>query len=410
MPACPDFPQRISLAAAEAVLDAVAEGHRLPPERAALAQTLDRVLTEPVCAPIALQPFDNAAMDGFALRGADLDAGGGARLRLAGEQFAGQAQDLKVEPGRCVRITTGAPLPAGADTVVIRENTVEADGWVEIAPGCRPGANIRRAGEDIAAGQTVFQAGEPVTPARLAVAAALGLTSLPVRRRPRVAVFASGDELRPPGTPLAPGEIYDSNGPLLRALLAGEGLEAHAGPVLPDDPAPMLELLRDAARGQDLLITCGGVSAGDKDHLPALLAAHGRIHFWRVRIKPGMPVLLGEFDGVPVLGLPGNPVAVLACFLTLGRRLLDGLEGRAPRPPRYARLLAPIDKPHARLEFQRGRLHWNEDATLAVEPDAVTGSHRLAAAARNDALIVVPDGPQSLVAGAIVRVLSYGRD
>lgn len=405
-----DFPQRIALAEAESIIDRLAGERMLPAWAAPLAQARGCVLAENVMAPIALPPFDNSAMDGFAVRGRDLETHATTRLRLAGEQFAGPALGLKVSPGHCLRITTGAPMPDGADTVVIREHSRAGDGWVELEPGTRAGANVRRAGEDVQAGETVLTAGTRLAPTALSLAAALGLSSLPVRRRPRVAVFASGDELCQAGQPLAPGEIHDSNGPLLNALLAADGLGSSRGPVLPDEPAGMLELLRQAAHGHDLVVTCGGVSAGEKDHLPALLAEHGRIHFWRVRIKPGMPVLLGELDGTLVLGLPGNPVAVLACFLALGRRLLDGLEGD-PGPPRRlaARLAGPVEKSHARLEFLRGRLRYGEDAVLSVDPDPVTASNRLAAAARNDALIVLPEGPCALASGSLVTVLPFAR-
>ncbi|PKL98078.1 MAG: molybdopterin molybdenumtransferase MoeA, partial [Gammaproteobacteria bacterium HGW-Gammaproteobacteria-7] len=246
-------------------------------------------------------------------------------------------------------------------------------------------------------------------PAHLGLGAALGLDRLAVMPRTRGAVFSSGDELRAAGQPLSAGEIYDSNGPMLAALLASEGITADRGPVLPDDPEAMLERLRESASGHDLLITCGGVSAGEKDHLPALLQRHGRVHFWRVRIKPGMPVLLGELDGTLILGLPGNPVAVMACFLVLGRRLIDRLEGAAnDRPRQFARLGQRIEKHHPRLEFMRGTLRSDPDGVLRVTPDSVTGSHRLAAASAANALIVVPEGPCDLAADTVVAVLPFG--
>ncbi|MFN3842541.1 MAG: gephyrin-like molybdotransferase Glp [Rehaibacterium terrae] len=380
----------------------------VPAEAIPLAQALGGVLAEDVTAPIDLQPFDNAAMDGFAVRAADLRADGVSALRLVGEQYAGPARDLAVGPGECVRITTGAPLPAGADSVLPKEEARLADGRVIAACALTPGTHVRRRGEDVRRGEVVLHAGQVVTPVRLGMLAALGFSRVPLRRRPHVAVFSSGDELRPAGEPLRPGEIHDSNGPMLQALLAREGIQA-APQHLPDDRAAVTERLRAAARSADLVLTCGGVSAGEKDLLPAVLAQHGEVVFWKVRIKPGMPVLFGRLDGALVLGLPGNPVSVLATFLTLAQALLDALQGRSEaRAAWRARLAAPVDKPHDRLEFRRGRLEVDEHGGLRVHPDPATGSHRLRAAAQANALIVLPEGPLTLEAGALVHVLPYG--
>ena len=403
-----DVPSGITFDEAQAIVDRVAAAHRLPIESLAIARTHGRILAQEVVAPIAQPPFDNSAMDGYAVRHADLSHAGETTLSLAGEQFAGRALGLRVAPGTCIRITTGAPLPEGADTVVIRE-AVRLEGDSVVMPAAvREGANIRRAGEDVHIGDRVFAPGIVLTPTRVATAASLGFDRLDVATRPTVAVFTTGDELVPPGMPLAPGEIHDSNRELLMGLLRADGLEPTAWPVLPDVPARIASVLRDAASSFDVVITCGGVSAGEKDHLPDMLAAHGDVHFWKVRMKPGMPLLFGTLDRARFVGLPGNPVSVFATYVTLGRRLLDGLQGRTEaRRTWHARLSAPIEKPHARREFQRGQLLAGEDGTLQVHPDPDTGSHRLRAAAAADALIVVPDGPQSLPIGAVVEVLPY---
>ena len=399
---------QVSFEEAQAIIDRVAAAHRLPAETLAIGRTHGRILAQQVVAPMPQPGFDNSAMDGFAVRHVDLSPASETSLHLAGEQFAGRSLGLRVEPGTCIRITTGAPLPEGADTVVIREAVrVEGDRVVVPASVAR-GANVRRAGEDVAIGDRVFDAGLLLTPARVATAAALGFDRLAVATRPTVAVFTTGDELVPPGMPLAAGELHDSNRELLMGLLRADGLEPTAWPVLPDDPARIASVLRDAASSFDVVVTCGGVSAGEKDHLPALLAEHGTVHFWKVRMKPGMPVLFGSLQRARLLCLPGNPVSVFATFATLGRRLFDALQGRAePRRTWRARLAAPIEKPHPRLEFQRGRLQAGDDGVLLAHPDHVTGSHRLHAAAMADALIVVPAGPQSLAAGSVVEVLPY---
>ena len=399
-----DFPTGLAFDEALALVHSIADARRLPPERVALARAHGRILARDVIAPIDLPPFANSAMDGYALRHADV----GATLRLVGEQFAGRALDLRIGAGECVRITTGAPMPAGADTVVIREDAAVAGDRVRMPATARAGANVRHAGEDVRAGERVLVEGQRLTPPRVGVAAALGLAQLEVTRRPTVAVFTTGDELVEPGLPLEPGQIYNSNRELLMGLLRAEGLEPVAWPSLPDDPARIAAMLADAASSFDLVITCGAVSAGEKDHIPLLLRSLGRVLFWKVRMKPGMPLILGELGEALVLGLPGNPVSVLATWLTLGRALVDGLQGgRETRTPWRARLTASIEKPHARREFLRGRLDQEDDGRLQVTPNLASGSHRLLAAAQSDALIVLPEGPQSLSAGQVVDVLPY---
>lgn len=402
------FPTGVAFEDALALLVEAARRHATPAIRLATARAHGRVLAADVVAPIDLPPFDNSAMDGYALRHADLSAAGEGRLRMVGEQFAGPALGLELEAGDCVRIMTGAPMPAGADTVALQENVVHEGDHVRVPRDTPAGANVRRAGEDVRAGTCVLERGSVLTPARVAIAASLGIAQLETAERPTVAVFTTGDELVEPGLPLRPGEIYNSNRELLLGLLRADGLEPTAWPTLPDEPARMRAMLRDAAASFDLVLTCGGVSAGAKDHVPALLQAHGEVLFWKVRMKPGMPVLAGRLDRAAFLGLPGNPVSVLATWLTLGRALIDGMQGRVePGSLLRAQLLTPLDKPHARREFVRGRLQPGDDGVLRVAPHPATGSHRLLAAAQSDALVVVPEGACRLPAGAVVDVLPY---
>ena len=400
------FPTRISLDEALAIVRTVAAHRPLGPEQVPTSRADGRVLAADVVAPVALPAFDNSAMDGFALRHADLAADAPTWLELAGEQFAGRDLGLVLGPGQCARITTGAPLPQGADTVLIKENATVADGRVEVPAGLAPGANIRRRAEDVEAGDVVLRAGQVLTPARIGLAASLGIDRLPVAARPTVAVFASGDELVEPGLPLQPGQVYNSNRDQLMAQLRALGLEPVAWPTLPDDPARIEAVLGDAVESFDLILTCGGVSAGEKDHLPRWLQAHGRIHFWKVRMRPGMPLLFGEAGRARVLGLPGNPVSVLATFTVFGRELLDGLQGRGEARPRWrARLAAPWRKRHERLEFLRGQLFQDGDAALQGQPNPADGSHRLCAAAHSDVLIVLEEGARDYAAGELVEVL-----
>src|SRR5690606_29543238 len=303
---------------------------------------------------------------------------------------------------------TGAPLPEGTDTVLIKEQAEVVDGRVRALADPGPGRHVRRRGEDVEEGALLATAGQRLTPARLALLAAQGIEAVEVVRPPTVAVFCTGDELVEPGMPLGPGQIYNSNRELLMGLLRSEGLEPVAWPTLPDDPARIESALRHAGEAFDLVLTCGGVSAGEKDHLPALLQRCGRLHFWKVRMRPGMPALLadgGTLRPALFLCLPGNPVSVLATFLALARPLLDGLQGRAPRRVVRARLASPWHKRHDRREFLRGRLSSGDDGTLRVEPDPADGSHRMRAAADADALIVLDEGAREYPAGAVVEVL-----
>lgn len=402
-----DFPTRIAFDEAKVLVERAGAARRTATETVALARAHGRIAAQDVAAAISLPPFDNSAMDGFALRHADLQDGE-TTLRLIGEQFAGVSQGLCVGAGECSRITTGAPMPAGADTVVMKENTAVDGDRVRVRIAPKPGAHVRHAGEDTRAGETVVHAGQALTPTRIALAASAGSAAIATAARPTVAVFTTGDELVEPGLPLQPGQIYNSNRELLMGLLRADGLEPTAWPNLPDEPARIESMLRDAAQAFDVVITCGGVSAGEKDHIPEFLQSQGRVHFWKVRMRPGMPLLFGELEKAMFLGLPGNPVSVLATYLTLGRSLIDAMQGRAePRPRFFARMAAPWRKTHERLEFLRGRLRSAEDGLLHVEPNPADGSHRMRAAADSDALIVLPEQVQEYRAGGVVEVLPY---
>ncbi len=405
------FPTRIGFDEARRTLDAVGARRLLSSERVSLAKAHGRVLAQSLTATLPQPGFDNSAMDGFAVRHADLNIDSETLLTLVGEQFAGRTLDLNIGASECVRITTGAPLPSGADSIVMKENTrIEGD-KVCVMHASKRGQHVRRAGEDVSIGDALLATGQILTPSRVALAAGQGVDRLEVARRPTVAVFTTGDELVEPGLPLRPGELHNSNRELLMGLLRADGYEPVAWPNLSDDPAAIDSGLRHAGHAFDVVITCGGVSAGEKDHIPALLQAEGVVHFWKVRMKPGMPVLFadgGRLGEALFLCLPGNPVSVLATYLTLGRALLDALQGRAePRPRLRARLGHAWQKTHDRLEFLRGRLSYDDEGRLHVEPNPADGSHRMRAAADSDALIVLGEGEMTLEAGSLVDVLPY---
>lgn len=409
-PSDPGFAFRIAFTEACDIVDAVADSHRMPVVSLGLSRTHGHVLAQDVYATVAQPPFDNAAMDGFAFRHADLADSVAPRLTLQGTRFAGPGEIPVLGPGQCLRITTGAPMPAGADTVVMKEDTRLHGDEVELVALPTYGRHVRRAGEDSAVGAHLLRRGEVLTPARVALAASQGLDRLQVARRPTVAVFATGDELVEPGLPLGPGQIYNSNREQLMGLLRAEGLEPVAFPTLPDAPEQIVSALRHAGEAFDLVLTCGGVSAGEKDYLPQLLQARGRVRLWKVMMKPGMPVLLAEghtLGPALFLCLPGNPVSVLATWLALGRRLVDRLQGRAPRTLRRARLSAPWHKRHARLEFLRGCWQIDADGVSWVAPNPADGSHRMQAAADSDVLIVLDAGEREYAAGDVVTLLTY---
>ncbi|MCB4801900.1 gephyrin-like molybdotransferase Glp [Methylobacterium brachiatum] len=291
-----------------------------------------RVLAEDLIAPIDLPPFDNAAVDGYAVRAGDLAPAGETRLPLGGRVPAGHAP-ADPGPGFAVRIFTGAPMPPGTDTVAMQED-VRLDGDAVILPaGLAPGSNRRRAGEDVARGSRAIPAGTRLGPRHLALAAALGLPALRLRVPLKVALFSTGDELTPPGHALPPAGIHDANRPMLAALLRRLGADPVDLGILRDAPGPLRQRLAAAAAAHDLILTTGGVSVGEEDHVRAAVEASGGLTFWRLAIKPGRPVALGQVAGTPFAGLPGNPAAAYVTALAVLRPLVLHLSGAHDAAP-----------------------------------------------------------------------------
>lgn len=379
--------------------------HRLAVETVALADAHGRVLADDVCASHPLPPFANSAMDGFALRGADLPAQGERAFALIGEVFAGAVSAPEVGAGQCARITTGAPMPRGADTVVIKENVTVDGERVVVKAGEKAGANVRAAGEDYAQDDLAFAAGTPVGAAQLAVLAALGVAGVSVRRRPRVAVIATGDELVPPGQPLGFGQIHESNAVMLAALAREAGARVEVQRSVRDEPDALREALLDSALDADLIITSGGVSAGEADHLPGVLQAIGEIHFHKVRLKPGMPTLFGQIGASLHCGLPGNPVAAAVTFRVFVRFALRAMLGITAVPkPMQARLNAPLHKRHARAEFMRCSVHADQEGVQWAAPHPKQGSGMLRGLAETDALALLPEGEREYRRGDVVML------
>ncbi len=403
----PAYATGISLQQARELIIAVASEHTLPPETVALEMALDRVLVTDMFAPFDVPGFANSAMDGFALRGADLPQSGERALRLIGQIFAGGNSAPSVGAGECVRITTGAPLPHGADSVVIKENARVDGGFVWMSAGEKPEANTRPAGEDYRAGELALRAGMRLTAAQLGTLASFGCGTITVKRRIRAVLLTTGDELVPTGVPLGFGQIHDSNRFSLGGLLRTFDVDLVRHEHLRDDPALLRTALQQAARDADIVLSSGGVSAGEADYLPGLLAEIGRIHLWKVRIKPGMPFLFGSIGEALVFSLPGNPVSGIATFLSLVRPALDTMLGinQSARKTWRARLQSAIQKRHSRTEFLRATLTCDENGTLWATPLAKQGSGMLRGVSEADILLIVPEDKHDLAQGSVVEFL-----
>lgn len=378
-------------------------------ERVHIRAALGRILAADVISPLDVPGHDNSAMDGWALRFADLGAGAETRLRRIGESFAGKPFDGRVGPGEAVRIFTGAVMPAGADTVVMQERAHEHDGGVTIAPGAvgKAGQNRRFAGEDVKRGGIVFRRGQPLRPAEIGMMASLGINEIDVFRRLRVAFFSTGDELVPIGQPLAAGQIHDSNRYTIHGMLSRLGCEIIDMGVVRDEPEALERAFAAAAATADVVITSGGVSVGEADFVKQLLDKLGEVLFWKIAMKPGRPLAYGRIGSAHFFGLPGNPVSVMVTFYQFVRDALLILMGQRevlPLPAFPATLSVPIRKAPGRTEFQRGILSPGEDGRWTVRTTGDQGSGILSSMSRANCFIVLPSERGNVEAGETVDV------
>jgi molybdopterin molybdotransferase len=400
-----DHPTRIGLEQALQIVAARTAQHRLPIETVTLARAQGRVSAENVRARHPLPPFANAAMDGFALRGVDLPTDGECTFTLVGDVFAGASSAPTVGGVQCVRITTGAPMPSAVDTVVIKEHADVDGDRVVIKAGEKAGANVRAAGEDYAEGDLAIPAGTPLASAQLAVLAAFGMADVPVRRQPRIAVIATGNELVPAGQSLGFGRIHDSNGPMLAAMARDSAAHVVMQRCVRDEPEALRVALLEAAADADIVVTSGGVSAGEADHLPGVVQTIGEIHFHKVRLKPGMPTLFGEIGACLYFGLPGNPVASAVTFRVFVRFAMRAMLRVSLVPePRRARLDAPLHKRHQRAEFARCTVRCDEQGMQWATLHARQGSAMLRGLAESDALALLPEGNKDYQRGDTVTL------
>lgn len=369
-----------------------------------------RVLAEDVVAPLPLPPFTNSAVDGYALRGEDLPAGTEKAFPVVDFVQAGASADVAAAAGQAIRIFTGAPMPAGADTVFMQEDVrVEAAGKVILPPGLKRGSNVRPTGEDIALGQVVLKAGHRLRPQDVALAAALGRTHLEVRRRIRVAVFSTGNEIVSPGTERGPVQLFDSNRFMLLAMLARLGCAVDDLGIVHDDPAATATMLKAAAANHDLILTSGGVSTGEADYVKAAVESVGTLVFWRMAIKPGRPVAMGVIDGTPFIGLPGNPVASYVTFAYVARPAVLALCGTPVRlPPSLpVRAAFTYKKKAGRREYVRAHLRRAEDGAVEAVKFPREGAGLLSSLVDTDGLVELHESMNGVQSGQTVPFLSY---
>lgn len=381
----------------------------LPVRSLPLAEARGAVLAETLVSPIDVPQRTNAAMDGIALAWPEREVPP-ERWRCVGRVLAGDDRDLPLAPGECVAITTGAPLPPGADTVIMREQLHGQGDWVTVASPerVRRGQNVRRAGEDIPRGARALAAGTRLSAAELGLLASLGVAEVAVRHRPRVALFSTGNEVTAPGEPLPPAGIFDANRFSLMGLVAEHGGEVCDLGILPDDRAALVAALDEATRHADLVLTSGGVSVGEADFTRQALAEVGDLGFWRIAIRPGRPLACGRLGarGVPFLGLPGNPVAAMVTFLQFAVPLLARLQGRPEVAPQ--RLTAVAD--HAmksragRVDFLRGVYRCDAEGRLRVADTGAQGSGILSSMVRANCLIEIAAEREAVAAGEAVSI------
>lgn len=378
-------------------------------ETVALADADGRVLAHDIAAPLPIPPFTNAAVDGYAIASRDLPLQAERTFPVTGRVPAGGVARVPVEPGHAMRIFTGAPMPEGADTVFMQEDVrIEGD-RVVLPAGLKAGANVRPAGEDIPLRHAALQAGQRLRPQDVALAAAFGLTHLEVRRRLRVAVFSTGNEIVSPGEARGPAQLFDSNRFMLMTMLRQLGCAVGDLGILRDERAALADALKQAAGGYDLILTSGGVSTGEEDHVKAAVEAAGSLVLWRMAIKPGRPVAMGVIGGTPLIGLPGNPVASFVTFVHVVRPTVLALSGarQAPLVPMPVRAAFTYRKKAGRREYVRVSLRKAPDGALEAVKFPREGAGLLSSLVDTDGLVELGEQVTLVEPGASVGFLAY---
>ncbi len=388
---------------------------RVPPveetETVDLFTAEGRILASDLIASIDLPSFDNSAVDGYAVRAADLIPASETKLKLAGRVAAGHRSGSAPAEKTAVRIFTGAPMPPGCDTVYMQEDCrVCEDGTLVLPTSLPAGTNCRRRGEDLKRGARALAAGRRLVPEDIGLAAALGRDGLCVRRRLKAAIFSTGDEIVPPGAARPDAGVYDANRFMLAAMLRRQGVEITDLGILADDPDAIASALWQAAQSHDLVVTSGGVSTGEEDHVKAALSRNGSLVFWRLAIKPGRPVAMGMLGGKPFVGLPGNPAAVFIAFIYVLRPLIAALNGALPERPRLLEVVSgfTFEKKAGRREYVRVSLTKSAQGLTIAEKYPVEGSALLTSLTRTQGLVELPEEVIRVVPGDIVGFIDYG--
>lgn len=374
-----------------------------------LLSALGRIVANDLTSPADVPNHTNSAMDGYALRGSDLPASEARKFRVVGTALAGARYLGGVESGECVRIMTGAVMPNETDTVVMQERVQKARDAVWVSAEEKLGANVRYAGEDVGAGDVVLRKGSRVGASQLGLLASLGLSEVKVIRRPRIAYFSNGDELRSVGTPLELGEVYDSNRYTLFAMLQELGVEPIDLGVVKDDPEMIATVIQKAAAEADMIISTAGASVGDADYIREILSRLGQVAFWKVAVKPGRPLSFGKLGRSLFFGLPGNPVSVMATFQIFVKAAISKLAGESERfePQLLLRTVSDLRKKPGRMEYQRGIMHVDESGETVVSSTGEQGSGILSSMSRANCFIVLPDDSKGAKVGEQVAVQPF---
>jgi len=379
-------------------------------ETVALQEADGRILAGDISAPLPLPPFTNSAVDGYAVQSRDLPKQAEAAFAVSGRVQAGSVANDPIQPGHAIRIFTGAPMPEGADTVFMQEDVrLDGEGRVVLPAGLKPGANVRPAGEDIPAGTAALAKGRRLRPQDVALVAAFGLTEIDVTRRIRVAVFSTGDELVSPGGRRLPAQLFDSNRFMLMAMLARLGCEVSDLGILRDDRASLAQGLKQVAGRHDLILTTGGVSTGEEDHVKAAVESVGSLVLWRMAIKPGRPVAMGIIGGTPFIGLPGNPVASFVTFVHVVRPTVLALAGATQERivPMPVRAAFAYRKKIARREYVRVTLRRSTDGVLEAIKFPREGAGLLSSLVDTDGLVELGEDVTQVEPGQTIGFLGY---
>ena len=378
-------------------------------ERVAIRDSLNRILAEDVISPINVPPYDNSAMDGYAVLTSDIPSSGQTTLKVTGESFAGIPFTGEVKSGETIRIMTGAKIPTGADCVIMQEQVQRDGDIISIGSGHTKNQNIRFIGEDIKQGGAALTPGKKIDAAELGLLASLGIPEVTVKRKLRVAFFSTGDELRAVGETLGEGQIYDSNRYTIYGMLKRLDVELIDMGVIPDDRQAIEDAFNTAASLADAVITSGGVSVGDADYVKETLDKLGAINFWKISMKPGKPLAFGKVNHATFIGLPGNPVSVMATFYQFALPALQRMMGQTDVEPVIVKVPCKslLKKRPGRTDFQRGILTRNENGELVVDGAGMQASHILSGMSKANCFIILPAESGNIEAGSLVNVQPF---